>query len=187
MTRSPSENLLFTIDQDLVLRQVTVPDAAALYQIIDSQRPYLREWLPFVDLSTSQAVTELYLQSVTAPGNSKDLLFVMIFKEEIGGLIGFKEIDFYNKKLEVGYWLSEPMQGKGIVIRSCDRLIKYAFEEMGMNRIQIKVGVGNNKSSKIPKKLHFKPEGTQREAENLNGRFHDLEVYSLLKREWTAL
>lgn len=186
MINSPDTLIHLPIDQDLVLRQATVQDAATLYKIIDSQRPYLREWLPFVDLSTSPAATELYLQSATAPGNSKDLLFVMLYKNETGGLIGFKEIDFFNKKLEIGYWLSEQLQGKGIVIRSCEMLIKYAFEKMSMNRIQIKVGIGNTKSSKIPQKLNFTLEGIQRESENLNGRFHDLEVYSLLKREWSA-
>lgn len=186
MNNFPDALIHLPIDQDLALRQATVQDAGTLYQIIDSQRPYLREWLPFVDLSTSSEATKLYLHSVTAPGNSTDLLFVIIYKNETGGLIGFKEIDFFNRKLEIGYWLSEPLQGKGIVLRSCETLIKYAFEKMGMNRIQIKVGVGNIKSSKIPKKLNFTFEGIQRESENLNGRLHDLEVYSLLKQEWSA-
>lgn len=176
--------LQLPIDDDLYLRLARTQDAEALFQIIDTQRPYLREWLPFIDMSTSTSVTELYLQSMTAVGNSRDLLFVMVYREEAAGLIGFKEIDSYNKKLEIGYWLSEKLQGKGIVRRSCETLIRYAFEKMEMNRIQIKVGVGNSKSSRIPQKLKFSLEGIQREAEYLNGRFHDLEMYSLLKHEW---
>lgn len=181
---SPEKLLQLAIDQDLHLRQATPHDAAALYQLIDSQRPYLREWLPFIDMSNSVSVTELYLQSMTALGNSTDLLFVMVYQQEAVGLIGFKEIDHFNKKLEIGYWLSEELQGKGIVRRSCETMLQYAFDNMAMNRVQIKVGVGNNKSSNIPKKLHFSFEGILREAEFLNGKFHDLEVYSLLKREW---
>lgn len=183
---SPDTLLQLPIDEHLYLRQVTTKDADALYQLIDSQRSYLREWLPFVDMSTSVSVTELYLQSISAADNSRDFVFVMVYHQEVVGLIGYKEIDAYNKKLEIGYWLSEKMQRKGIVQRSCKTLIQNAFETMGMNRIQIKVGVGNYKSSKIPRKLKFSLEGIQREAENLNGIFHDLEMYSLLKREWQA-
>jgi len=183
-----ADNLLqLRIDQDLYLRQATVRDAAALYQIIDSQRAYLREWLPFIDMSNSVNVTELYLQSMTAPGNTTDLLFVMVYQQEVVGLIGFKEIDNFNKKLEIGYWLSEVMQGKGIMRKGCTAMVRHAFDKMEMNRVQIKVGVGNNKSSNIPKKLGFSFEGVLREAEFLNGRYHDLEVYSLLKREWESV
>lgn len=172
------------VGEDLYLRQASPLDASALYELIDTQRSYLRKWLPFVDLSTSVSATELYLQSVTAPGNTKDFLFIMVYQEAVAGLISFKEIDNFNKKLEIGYWLSENLQGKGIVQRSCKILLKYAFEEMKMNRIQVKVGVGNLKSSNIPKKLNFHFEGVQREAEYLNGSFHNLEVYSLIKKEW---
>ena len=171
------------IIQDLYLRKATPHDAAALYQIIDSERTYLREWLPFIDKTTHVSATELYIQSITIMNAATDLLFVMVYQETIAGLISFKSIDNYNKKLEIGYWLSEKLQGKGIVQRSCKTLISYAFEQMGMNRIQIKVGVGNYKSSNIPKKLNFTLEGIQREGELLNGKYHDLEVYSLLRRD----
>ena len=171
------------INQDLYLRKATPHDAAALYQIIDSERTYLREWLPCIDKTTHVSATELYIQSITIMNAATDLLFVMVYQETIAGLISFKSIDNYNKKLEIGYWLSEKLQGKGIVQRSCKTLISYAFEQMGMNRIQIKVGVGNYKSSNIPKKLNFTLEGIQREGELLNGKYHDLEVYSLLRRD----
>lgn len=176
--------LQLIISDELYLREATPQDAAPLYQIIDSQRPYLRQWLPFIDASNSVSVTELYLHSVTSPHNTRDLLFVMVYHKELVGLIGFKEMDSYNRKSEIGYWLSEMHQGKGIVTRSCEALIQYAFEQLNMNRIQIKVGVGNYKSSSIPKNLKFEFEGLQRDGELLNGKFHDLEIYSLLRKDW---
>jgi ribosomal-protein-serine acetyltransferase len=176
--------LHLSVDQDLHLRQATPQDAAALYQIIDSQRAYLRQWLPFIDMSNSVSVTELYLKSMTRTGNTSDLLFIMVYQEKVAGLIGFKEMDTFNKKLEIGYWLSEKLQGNGIVRRSCKELVTYAFQVLKMNRVQLKVGIGNSRSSNIAKKLNFTFEGVLREAEFLNGRFQDLEVYSILRNEW---
>ncbi|MBF9252792.1 GNAT family N-acetyltransferase [Pontibacter sp. 172403-2] len=175
---------IIPVAESLYLRPVAVSDAPVLFSLIDKQRPYLRQWLPFVDASREVGDTEMFLQYVTAKGNIHDKVFVIMYQHEVSGLISFKAIDYQHRKLEIGYYLSEQQQGKGIMLRSCQALVNYAFEMMDMNRIQIKVGVGNLRSSNIPQKLGFTLEGVQREAEFLNGRFHDLELYSLLQREW---
>ncbi|WP_237144470.1 GNAT family N-acetyltransferase [Pontibacter pamirensis] len=172
------------MDTDLYLRLTTVDDAPYLYHLIDANRAYLREWLPFIDYSMSVLDTKAYLRAVTDIKNISEEVYVILYQKSIAGIIGFKGIDNVNRKVEIGYWLSGALQGKGIMRRSCKALLQYAFEEMRMNRIQIKVGVGNTKSSKIPQKLGFQLEGVQRDGEYLNGHFHDLEIYSLLFREW---
>lgn len=69
--------------------------------------------------------------------------------------------------------------------RAVDFLCKYAFEELGLNRVQITCAVGNTPSSNIPKRLGFQFEGVERAGELFaNGEFVDIEVYSLLKDEY---
>lgn len=183
MRSAPTSQPLI-VSPEITLQEAQVSDATALYQLIDSGRLYLREWLPFIDFSQSAADTELYLRSVTTPGNLQDQVYTIRFQGKVAGIIGYKTIDRMNRKLEIGYWLGEGFQKKGIMIRCCAALIAQAFEQMRMNRIQIKVGVGNHKSNRIPQQLGFKQEGIERDGEWLQGRFIDLEVYSLLKREW---
>ena len=173
-----------TVAPDITLHEAQLSDAADLYQLIDSGRLYLREWLPFIDFSQSASDTELYLRSVTAPGNLQDKVYIIRYEGQVAGIIGYKTIDRVNCKLEIGYWLGQQFQGKAIMVRSCQALISHAFEHMRMNRIQIKVGVGNTKSSRIPQRLGFKLEGIERAGEWLRGQFIDLEVYSQLKQEW---
>jgi len=64
-------------------------------------------------------------------------------------------------------------------------MVNLAFRNMDMNRVQIRCGVGNDKSSAIPRRLGFTFEGIERAGERHNHVYIDLEVYSLLKREWT--
>lgn len=86
------------------------------------------------------------------------------------------------KRAEIGYWLTKPMQGNGIMIRSVEALVKYAFEKF--NRLSIKCAVENVRSKKIPKKLGFTFEGIERDGEiSAYGYYNDLEIYSLLKRD----
>lgn len=72
------------------------------------------------------------------------------------------------------------------MVKSCKRLITYGFEELGLNRIEIKAAVENLKSQAIPEKLNFKKEGILRQAEFVNEKFLDLTLYSLLKEEYLA-
>ncbi len=170
------------VAENVYLRNATPDDAQALFKIIDSQREYLREWLSFVDLTREVDHTSLYLQSIL---NSRtDKVFVIVVDDQVAGLIGYKGTEQYNAKTEIGYWLSEKCQGKGVMQQCCRRLINYAFRDMRLNRVQLKIAPGNYKSLNIAHKLGFTLEGTEREGEFLNGRFQDLEVYSLLKSEW---
>jgi len=70
--------------------------------------------------------------------------------------------------------------------KCCSVLIDLAFKKLGMNRIQVKAGIGNAHSSRIPEKLGFKFEGLERAGEKFADHYIDLEVYSLLKKEWTS-
>ncbi|MFA7401791.1 MAG: GNAT family protein, partial [Bacteroidales bacterium] len=89
-----------------------------------------------------------------------------------------------NQKTEIGYWLSESFQKKGIMSLSVKALIDYAFQQLQLNRIQIKCAVGNNESKHIPQRLGFTFEGIEREGEFLSDNtFTDLEVYSILKKD----
>jgi len=108
----------------------------------------------------------------------------VLYDGQFAGLIGFKGTDRPNKKTEIGYWLSEPFQKKGIMTNSVSALMNYAFNEMDINRIQIHCGVGNIPSRGIPNRLDFTFEGIERAGElHSDGRFIDLEVYSKLKNE----
>ncbi|MDL2228598.1 GNAT family N-acetyltransferase, partial [Odoribacter sp. OttesenSCG-928-L07] len=83
------------------------------------------------------------------------------------------------------YWLSADYQKKGIVTQCVEFMVGHAFNKLNLNRIQIKCAVGNIKSSNIPKRLNFKFEGIEREGEYYDDDlFFDIEVYSILKKEW---
>lgn len=177
--------MIIKIDSGIELKQLERTDSADIFEAIDSQREYLGKWLPFVALTREISDTEKYVNSVVdAPAERFEYVFTIKKQDNFVGLIGFKDTDRVNKKTEIGYWISEKYQKQGIVTRSVDRLCHFAFNRLGMNRIQIKCAVGNHASKTIPKKLAFKFEGIEREGELLTGNIYtDLEVYSKLKSD----
>jgi ribosomal-protein-serine acetyltransferase len=185
--RRREENMVeLKVDSQIVLKEIELSDAEDIFKLIDSDRENLRIWLSFVDSTKEIEDTKDFIRSILfLPGDIRDFVAVIIYNGQKIGLIGFKLTDFVNKKTEIGYWISKEFENKGIVTKSVVKMIDYAFNNLELNRIQIKCGIGNEKSSKIPKKLNFKFEGIERSAELLNGKFIDAEVYSILKDEWT--
>jgi len=177
------------ITENIQLKQIQSEDASALFELIDSEREYLGQWLPFVPLTKVVSDTEAYVLSlVNAPLTNFEYVFTIWESEKIIGLIGFIRSDTHNKKTEIGYWMSQYAQGKGIMTKCVKALCHFAFEELDMNRIQIKCAIGNTPSSNIPKRLGFYFEGIERDGEiYAQNTFRDLEVYSLLKNDFYTI
>lgn len=158
-------------------------DAEDIFRAIDSQRDYLGKWLPFVEFTRSvEDSVQFVKEALELPEDKKEHLFAIRVNDSFAGLIGFKDTDRMNRKTEIGYWLCEPYQGKGIMTAAVKALCDFAFQELNMNRIQIKCAVGNEPSKRIPRRLGFTFEGIERDGELLTGGIYtDIEVYSLLK------
>lgn len=171
------------VNQEIILRIIEKTDDEIIFKAIDTNRVFLRKWLPFVNQTQKLKHTASFVKSIVDDVERRQEVYTIWVKEEFAGLIGLKDIDYLNRKVEIGYWLIEKFTGKGIMSQSVERLTQLIFEEMEMNRIQIKCGVENLKSSAIPKRLGFHFEGIERAGERHSYRYIDLETYSLLKNE----
>jgi ribosomal-protein-serine acetyltransferase len=173
------------IEKDLLLIPVSLASAQVIYESINQSRTHLSSWLPFVDKTRSVSDTRTFIKSVLhSTASKKDEIWEIRQSEIFAGLIGLKEIDYPNKKVEIGYWLDQSMTGKGIMLKACYALIDFVFRHYKLNRVMIKVAVGNERSIRIPEKLGFTLEGIERDGEFTGQGFYDLKVYSMLKREW---
>jgi len=72
------------------------------------------------------------------------------------------------------------------VTEACRAVITHMFRELDLNRVEIHCVTANEKSSAIPKRLGFTLEGTLREGELCGGRYRDLRVFGMLKKDWPA-
>lgn len=174
------------ITEGVRLREAELADARDIFRTIDTQRSYLGRWLPFVAATRTERDSYDYLHAVlSAPADRRELLFAIVAEGCFAGLVGLKDTDRANRKTEIGYWLGEAYQGRGIMTRSVEALCGVAFGVLGLNRVQIQCAVGNSRSSAIPRRLGFTLEGIARAGElQADGRFSDIEVYSLLREEY---
>lgn len=173
-----------TVSDKIRLEALNLSMTEQIFNAIDSNREFLGKWLPFVDFTKEVSETRKFVESITSqPQEQKDEIYSIYYNGIFTGLIGFKETDWINRKTEIGYWIIESMQKKGIVTSCVKKLIRYAFQKLKLNRIQIKVAVENKRSAAIPQGLNFQMEGIERAGEKHRAEFLDLEVYSLLRSD----
>ncbi|MFO7939524.1 MAG: GNAT family protein [Bacteroidales bacterium] len=177
--------MLIKLFDFIELRSLQETDAPDIFQVIDKERTYLGQWLPFVAKTKKVADTKAFVKAaLTAAPKNDEEIFTLRKRNQFIGLVGFKNTDRDNRKTEIGYWLSESFQKQGIVTKAVDELCHYAFTQLNINRIQIKCATGNQASKKIPQRLNFFFEGIERDGELLSdGNFIDLEVYSKLRKD----
>ncbi|KIC02367.1 hypothetical protein OA88_09150 [Flavobacterium sp. JRM] len=176
--------MTITIDQNLKLELIHENHAQPIFDLVDANRTHLREWLPFVDRMQTIEFAENFVKGTMQRNkDGNEYAFVIVDNGKVIGRIGVYKIDGQNKIGEIGYWLAENLQGKGIITKSCKAIINFGFSGLQLNRIEIKCGTENFKSKTIPEKLNFTKEGIIRQGELLYDKFIDLNLYSLLKSD----
>ncbi len=174
------------VNSDIRLKEIEFEDVKPIFEIIDKERVYLSQWLPFVDETRDISYTRTFVENyMEMPAD--EFTFTIFYQQKLVGLVGMKDTDFENKKTEIGYWLSESYQNLGIMTLSVQKLIELIFEELHLNRIQIKSAIGNFKSQQIARRIGFIFEGIERQGELHERGFVDLEVYSLLEKDYRQL
>jgi ribosomal-protein-serine acetyltransferase len=174
-----------TIDSEIELRVLEEKDARVFYRLIEQNRNYLREWLPWVDSTRSVEDEQAFIRTTYENYlDNKALTCGVWYRGQAAGTIGFHLIDWVGRQVEIGYWLAASFQGKGLMTRACKAMVDYAFHSLNLNRVVIRCATGNRRSCAIPQRLGFTQEGVLRQAEWLSDHFVDLIVYSMLVSEW---
>ena len=181
-------NFRYDIDDEVSLRLLEPRHAEELYELICRNREHLRPWFrwPLSVASAEDVRVKIveHLHLLAAEGRRMTLV------EAHGrgvGLLFLSSRDVENKRMELGYWLDEREQGKGVMTRACRAMVRYGFEVLGVNRIDITADVDNAASHRVAERLGFTREATM--AQWLcfpDGRCRDMANYRLLRRDWEA-
>ncbi|MGD0440349.1 MAG: GNAT family protein [Acidimicrobiales bacterium] len=84
----------------------------------------------------------------------------------------------------VGYWVDQAQAGRGYVPESCVLLFRFAFEEIGLHRLQISIIPRNRPSRRVAQKLWLRGEGIALRYLEIDGRWEDHVRYALTAEEW---
>ena len=178
----------FCVGEDLILRTFRESDAEVVFAVVERNYEHLKPFMHWATPNYSiDAAREFIEKSVEATTQRKSLGYGIFHKDRFIGSIGFVKFDWKARKTEIGYWIDQSEEGRGIVSAACRILIEYAFNELHLNRVEIRCAALNLRSAAIPERFGFQKEGVLRQSEIRNGRLLDFNIYGLLADEWARM
>lgn len=170
----------------VVLRAVEEEDLEMLRELANS--PDYERMIVGWSFPISRKDQELWYSQCK---NGLEILRYTIVTKEDGpvGMIGLKDIDWKNGVASgAGMRIAKKeIRTRGLATDAWMTLMRYAFEELRLNRINGSALAYNKASLRVCEKVGFKIEGTQREAVYKNGKYNDLILMGCLKSDYEAL
>ena len=135
----------------------------------------LYEWLPWERFESTDA-TKKFLKGF-ADGRAADTrrIYGLWLDDLLVGGTLFPSINVGAGTAELGVFLAKDARGQGIVTRTVEAMIDWAFSERGLRRLEWRCAPGRAHRA-IPRRLGFTHEGTLREVFRVREDSHDLEV-----------
>jgi [ribosomal protein S5]-alanine N-acetyltransferase len=114
----------------------------------------------------------------------------LLFRRGDGALLGGVTLSNVRRGVaqsgSLGYWIGAPHARRGYMTEALQLLLPYAFERLGLHRIEAACLPNNAASRSLLRKLGFVEEGYAREYLRINGSWQDHVLYGLLKPELRA-
>lgn len=110
-------------------------------------------------------------------------VFAVEVDGELAGGVGLESTEDEDRRhtRELGYWIAERFQGRGIATDAVRTLCDYGFEQAGVVRIHAEVFPWNTASMRVLEKNGFIREGTLKSALMKDGKIIDTHLYAKLK------
>ncbi|PSN08375.1 50S ribosomal protein L7/L12-serine acetyltransferase [Siccibacter turicensis] len=176
MTQWQDETLV--VDEEIVLRSVHERYEASLYALVVANRAYLQQAMNWPQYVTGPEETRKTLHGnylLHHRGYAK--MFLIFHDETLCGVVSFNQVEPLNKTAYNGYWLEEGAQGRGIISRSIQAIMRHYADKGEVRRFVIKCIVTNEASNRVAQRNGFSLEGCLKQAEYLNGDYHDQNIY----------
>jgi ribosomal-protein-serine acetyltransferase len=177
----------YRIDDDLVLRLIEPDQAETFFALVDANRDSLLPWMRWVnDVADVQSVREMIDMWHTMKTETGCMSLGIELDRELVGAVFHLRADTVNNKVEVGYWLAKTACGRGVAARAVRKMLDITFDELGFNRVNIRIASGNKPSLALADRLGLKPEGVTRHAWRVEGEYWDAVEFGVLADEWLS-
>jgi ribosomal-protein-alanine N-acetyltransferase len=170
---------------DVRVRLVRKRDAAALQELILSNRSWLRPWEATNPHGPNSFDIKAMIRGLLRQANEMTGLPLVI--EHHGAIVG--QLNVANilygsvSSANIGYWIAPDAAGKNITPIAVALVTDYLFNELGLHRVQIDIRPENGPSLRVVEKLGFRYEGKKNAYIHINGEWRDHYSFALTADE----
>lgn len=169
----------------LLLRPFTLDDAQAMYDkwACDPEVTRYLTWKPHESVEATKELLKRWVSEYEDPAYYQWAIVLKEIDEPIGS-ISVVSMNEERNIVSIGYCIGRKWWHRGITSEAFAAVIRFMFEEVGVNRLEARHNVNNPNSGGVMKKCGLSYEGTLRQASSDNTGIVDLCVRSILRYEY---
>jgi [ribosomal protein S5]-alanine N-acetyltransferase len=152
-----------------IIRPLTPDDAGELAALLAENREFLAPFEPVRDdrFYTVEGQRERI-------ANDEPLAFAILAGDRIAGTVALSNVVFGAfHSANLGYWIAEQLNGRGLATRAVGEMIEFAFGELGLHRLEAGTLVDNIPSQRVLEKNGFEQIGLARRYLQIAGEWRD--------------
>ena len=175
-------NNSYAVGEQVYLRPLEQEDAEAIVRWFNDQdvARTLRMWKPM-----TKGAEAHYLEEVARSEHDVVLGICLRDGDRFVGVTGLHGFELKNRSAMFGILVGEKdLWGKGYGTEATSLIVGVGFGTMNLNRIWLEVFSENERGIRAYEKVGFKREGTLRQTDYREGRWHDSLVMGMLRDEW---
>lgn len=134
-------------------------------------------WTASASLASTQRFLTLAEEEWAA---RRELVFAVLEGGSVVGTCGLRVIRPQLAQGEIGYWIRSDRTGRGYATEAAGALVDVGFDALGLERLELRAGVGNAASRRVAEKLGFRQEGLARQGSRGAEAGYDCLLYGLL-------
>ena len=176
------EDIIIETDR-LILRKYKLSDVNDVVEGLNNLN--VTKWLAGAPYPYTEK-DALYFINKSIDNNLYNFAIVLKSENKVIGGTQLTNVDLYNGTAGGGIWISEKYWGKGYGTEAFGARIKYAFEVLGLRRLENGYFKDNVRSRDMQLRFGFKNEGIRRQKfiSKATGNLEDECITGLLKDEW---
>ena len=172
----------------LLLRRPRLTDWRAWTNLRSASRDFLAPWEPsWPDDALTMAAYRRRLRQMAAEWRADQGYGFSLFLRPAGTIVGGVNLSHVRRGVaqsaSLGYWMGAAYAHQGLMGEALTALLPYAFERLGLHRIEAACLPRNKPSRALLAKLGFREEGYAVKYLKINGQWQDHVLYALLAED----
>ena len=174
-------------DGTVLMRPFRFADAEEAYAAVRESLTDLKPWMSWAHDGYSLSDSKEFIRITRARWGEGTLFAFVITDQKNGSMLGgcsLSHIHPVYHLCNLGYWVRSSRRGEGMAVRATQLAARYAFEKIGLIRVEIVIAIENKASIRVAEKAGAHYEGILRNRMVVGKDVYDAHMYSLIPQDF---
>jgi RimJ/RimL family protein N-acetyltransferase len=173
------------VNEDLLLRPFRLSDSTQLYKAVRESLNELKPWMSWATERYTETTAQEYITVARARWEEHTFYaFAITRADELLGACTLSSLHPVYHLCNLGYWIRTSCRGRGIAGRAAKLVARFAFERLGLIRVEIVIAVNNHASLRVAEKIGAHNEGILLNRMVVGKSIYDAHMFSLLPSDF---